>query len=156
MMTVAPMDTTGSLVVAEGAEPLPPLPAWRGMLEERWHRRLCTLTELALAYHAAEGSAGRDPRDRDPGDRAETARIQRLQRLLREATAARRALGDTEEALARLSDGSFGRCEQCSGPIAAAELLAEPETRYCARCVQAASWIPGVRQEGGRGQWRRP
>jgi len=72
-----------------------------------------------------------------PAGAAETARPQRL---LREATAARRALGETEDALARLSDGSFGRCEQCSRPIPAIELLAEPETRYCAECI-ALSWV---------------
>jgi len=118
------------------ALPAPPspaaLPAWHSLLEERWRQRLSTLTELALAYHdAAEGRDGRQ------ADAAETAR---LQRLLREATAARRALGETEDALARLSDGSFGRCEQCSRSIPTTELLAEPETRYCAECI-AVSWV---------------
>src|ERR1700678_3907695 len=56
-----------------------------------------------------------------PAGAAETAR---LQRLLREATAARRALGETEDALARLPDGSFGRCQQCSGSIPTTDLLA--------------------------------
>jgi RNA polymerase-binding transcription factor DksA len=118
------------------ALPAPPspttVPAWHSLLEERWQQRLSTLTELALAYHgAAESCGGR------PAGAAETTR---LQRLLREATAARRALGETEEALARLSDGGFGRCEQCSGSIPTTELLAEPETRYCAGCV-AVSWV---------------
>jgi len=112
--------------------PITALPAWRSLLEERWQQRLGTLTLLALAYHDAEESSG--------GLSAGTAETARLERMLREATAARRALGDTEEALARLSDGSFGRCEQCSVPIATAELLAEPETRYCAECV-AVSWV---------------
>jgi RNA polymerase-binding transcription factor DksA len=116
--------------------PAPPspaaVPAWHSLLEERWQQRLSTLTELALAYHdAEEGCGGR------PAGAAETAR---LQRLLREATSARRALGETEDALARLSDGGFGRCEQCSGSIPTTELLAEPETRYCADCI-AVSWV---------------
>jgi DnaK suppressor protein len=106
------------------------LPAWHSLLEERWQQRLSTLTELALAYHDAAESSGRHP-----ADAAETAR---LRRLLREATAARQALGETEDSLARLSDGSFGRCEQCSGSIPTAELLAEPETRYCTQCVAAS------------------
>ena len=108
------------------------IPAWHSLLEERWQQRLNTLTELALAYHdAAESRGGR------PADTAEAAL---LQRLLRKATAARRALGETEDALARLSDGGFGRCEQCSGSIPTTELLAEPETRYCADCI-AVSWV---------------
>jgi DnaK suppressor protein len=113
------------------APPRPALPAWHSLLEERWQQRLSTLTELALAYHDAAESCGH------PADAAETAR---LRRLLRGATAARRALGETEDTLARLSDGSFGRCEQCSRSIPTAELLAEPETRYCPDCV-AVSWV---------------
>ena len=104
-------------------------PAWRGLLEARWQQRLSTLTELSLAYHDA---AERSGDGRGPAARAEDPRVRRL---LRKATAARRALRDTEEALARLSDGSYGWCEQCAAPIAAAELLAEPETRYCAACA---------------------
>jgi len=114
--------------------PRPALPVWRSLLEERWQQRLNTLTDLALAYHDAEESFG----DGAPGT-PDTAR-RRQQRLLRQATAARRALGDTEEALARLSAGSFGQCEQCAGAIPATELLAEPETRYCTECV-AGSWV---------------
>jgi RNA polymerase-binding transcription factor DksA len=107
------------------------VPAWHSLLEERWQQRLSTLTELSLAYHNAAESC------EHPAGATKNAR---LQRLLREATAARRALGETEDTLARLSDGSFGRCEQCSRPIPTAELLAEPETRYCADCL-AVSWV---------------
>ena len=117
------------------APPPPPppaaLPVWHSLLEERWQQRLSALTELALAYHDAAESTGR------PADAAVTAGVQRR---LRDATAARRALGETEDALARLSAGSFGRCEQCAGPIPVTELLAEPETRYCSDCT-ADSWV---------------
>jgi DnaK suppressor protein len=107
------------------------IPAWHSLLEERWQQRLNALTELALAYHDAAESCAR------PAAAADTAR---LERLLRQATAARRALGETEDTLARLADGSFGRCEQCSESIPTAELLTEPETRYCGKCV-AISWV---------------
>jgi RNA polymerase-binding transcription factor DksA len=108
-------------------------PAWRSLLEARWQQRLITLTELSLAYHdAAERADG----GYSPAVQAVAATPQ-VRRLLREATAARCALRDTEEALARLSDGSYGQCEQCSAPIPVAELLAEPEARYCAECVRA-------------------
>ena len=133
-MITAPYAIAAAL--PQRALPAPPspttVPAWHSLLEERWQQRLSTLTELALAYHGAAESCGGRP--------AGAAEATRLRRLLREATAARRALGETEEALARLSDGSFGRCEQCSGPIPTTELLAEPETRYCVGCV-AVSWV---------------
>jgi len=114
---------------SENAGPSRILPVWRSLLEARWQQRLVRLTELSLAYHDAAGRSG-DGGSPDAGDRA-----RQLRRLLREATAARRALCDTEEALARISAGRFGRCEQCSVPITTAELLAEPETRYCGDCL---------------------
>jgi DnaK suppressor protein len=111
-------------------------PAWRSLLEARWQQRLITLTELSLAYHDAAERSGSDYR---PAVQAGTVtpQVRRLLRLLREATAAQRALRDTEEALARLSNGRYGQCEQCSAPIPVAELLAEPEAHYCGKCVQA-------------------
>ena len=115
-----------------------PRPAWRSLLEARWQQRLSTLTELSLTYHDA---AERSGDGYGPGGWGET---RQARRLLGEATAARRALGDTEEALRRLSDGSYGQCEQCSVLISTAELLAEPETRYCSECVQATSMAPAV------------
>ena len=106
-------------------------PAWRSLLEARWEQRLITLAELSLAYHDA---AERSGDGYSPDIQAETPEVRRL---VREATAARRALVDTEEALARLASGGYGQCAQCSAPIPAAELLVEPETRYCAECAQA-------------------
>jgi RNA polymerase-binding transcription factor DksA len=102
------------------------MPAWRRLLEERWQQRLGTLTELALAYHDAEERG--------------TAQAPQLRRMMREAVAARRALSDTEEALARLPGGTFGLCEQCSAPIPVEELRTEPETRYCPQCLTRAAW----------------
>lgn len=134
-MQLASGTADGPAVVQRVAGLRPTLPAWRSLLEERWQQRLSRLTELSLAYHqAAESSGGYTP-----GPNA--AENGRLKRLLHRATAARRALGDTEEALARLSAGGFGRCEQCSASIPTVTLLAEPETRYCAQCVQAASRV---------------
>jgi RNA polymerase-binding transcription factor DksA len=73
--------------------------------------------------------------DRDQAGAEDDPRRQHdLDRLLRRTVAARRALADTEEALARLSAGSYGRCESCAGAIAAGRLAVTPETRYCARC----------------------
>lgn len=108
------------------------LPAWRSLLEARWQHRLGTLTELSLAYHDAAEQARRgqgvtgQPEDRQ------------LPQLLREAVAARRALSDTEEALARLTAGRYGQCEQCTAAISPARLTLEPETRYCEPCAEAA------------------
>jgi len=122
--------------VLEGREPSLLLPAWRTLLEARWQQRLSTVTGLSLAYHdAAERTDG----DHRAGGQAEPGQ---LRRLMQEAVVARRALCDTEEALARLSAGMYGRCEQCAAAIPATQLLREPEARYCERCARRAAEAP--------------
>jgi len=127
------MQTTASHSPPGGPEAGRPGPAagarWRALLETRWQARLREVTELALAYHEAAAAAP------GPGPGGGGERTLRLDRLLRRTVAARRALADTEEALARLSAGSYGRCESCAGAIAAGRLAVTPENRYCARCA---------------------
>ena len=92
---------------------------WRTLLEDQWRSELQQVTELSLEFaEAAESS----PRGAGP------------KQLERQAIAARRRLADIEDALARLSAGRFGRCEQCGARIQARLLTGQPETRYCARC----------------------
>lgn len=106
---------------------------WRARLERRWQEQLAAVTELSLAYHEAADVVRADGHCDGPdgGQR-------QLRRLLRDAVTARRALADTEDAMARLSAGHFGRCEQCTTVIAARQLGQSPETRYCARCAGVA------------------
>ena len=103
----------------------PSLPHWRALLEARWQVRLQELIELSLAYHDAAAADG------DHGDRAAA---RRLRETLRATVAARRGLADTEDALARLAAGRFGRCEQCGSAVPASLLALTPETRYCPAC----------------------
>ncbi len=103
------------------------LPHWRALLEARWQARLSQVTELSLAYHDAAATGAHQT-----GDRAAEGM---LRDMLRRTVATRRALADIEEALARLSDGRFGRCEQCWDAIPAARLAHMPETRYCETCA---------------------
>ena len=102
---------------------------WRALLEQRWRDRLQRVTELSLQYHDAAAAA-----PAQGATRPEPA----LQRLMQRALSARRALADTDEALARLAAGRFGRCENCASPIPAGTLRNEPEARYCARCAEPA------------------
>lgn len=48
---------------------------------------------------------------------------------------ARRHLTDVEAAFARVDDGTYGVCELCGEPIAAARLEAKPEAARCVRCA---------------------
>jgi len=123
----------GPLTGPDGDGPVPAGgPRWRALLEMRWRARLQEVTELALAYHEAAAAGGRGAGA--SGD--DRLQAQRLQRLQRRTVTSRRALADTEEALARLSAGRYGRCESCAGAIPAQRLAATPETRYCARCAR--------------------
>jgi DnaK suppressor protein len=106
-------------------------PRWRAILEARWRARLQEVTELSLAYHTAT-SDGVDRRH--------------ARRLLRRTVAARQRLADTADALSRVTEGSFGHCEQCTAPIPELLLAAAPESRYCASC--AASAMTGAPRTG--------
>jgi len=100
-------------------------PLWRAILEEQWRDQVEQVTELSLAYHgAADAAGGVDDK--------------RARQLLRRTIAARRRLADTEEALARLTAGTFGTCEQCGEPIPVTLLAAAPESRYCPDCAANA------------------
>ena len=46
-------------------------------------------------------------------------------------------LGEVYEALSRIKAGTFGRCEECSEPIARPRLQALPYTRHCIQCARA-------------------
>lgn len=47
----------------------------------------------------------------------------------------RDALAEVERALARLEDGTYGRCERCGQQIAPARLEAKPAARRCIACA---------------------
>jgi RNA polymerase-binding transcription factor DksA len=120
------------------------LPYWRAMLEARWQAQLVQLTELSLEFHeaaaAVPGAAAGDRMvarvgDGPGGDAVHAQR--RLRALARRTVAARRALADIDEALARVKPGRFGRCEQCADAIPLATLTRTPEARFCPACAPA-------------------
>ena len=47
-------------------------------------------------------------------------------------------LREVEAALARVDDGSYGRCELCGGQISDARLEAMPAARRCIECADKA------------------
>jgi RNA polymerase-binding transcription factor DksA len=108
-------------------------PLWRAYLEARWQARVEEITEASLAYHVAAENGEKD---------------EEIRRLLRRTVVARRKLVDTEEALERLTDGRFGRCEQCGSAVTGMQLLAAPESRYCPDCTLGP--VPAQRGEAVR------
>ena len=49
---------------------------------------------------------------------------------------ARDMLAQTERALARIEDGSYGICESCGNPIGKMRLMAFPRATLCLSCKQ--------------------
>ncbi|WP_129663254.1 TraR/DksA family transcriptional regulator [Phytoactinopolyspora endophytica] len=52
------------------------------------------------------------------------------------AASHRDMLNQTERALSRIEDGSYGICESCGNPIGKARLLAFPRATLCVACKQ--------------------
>lgn len=48
------------------------------------------------------------------------------------------ALGEIDEAIDRIRNGSFGKCENCQRPIPKPRLEAIPYTRFCVQCAKLA------------------
>ena len=48
-----------------------------------------------------------------------------------------RVLARTERAVAKLDDGSYGRCDVCGDPIPAGRLRALPDAVLCLRCAES-------------------
>jgi DnaK suppressor protein len=64
----------------------------------------------------------------------------RLERELAEAGAsrAREAIAEIQDALARISLGTYGLCDACGAPVAPERLEAIPHARHCVRCSGTA------------------
>ena len=107
------MTITPHKVEVAGGEPSALL---RSMLEERVAAHTNRLTELTM-YRRLPGHCGYDPHVLD---------------IL--ATAARQAIADTAQALQRMSEGTYGVCEDCHRPIPLGRLRVMPHARYCTRC----------------------
>jgi DnaK suppressor protein len=68
----------------------------------------------------------------DPTDRASLESDRNFQLRLRDRE--RKLLTKIDEAIARLEDRSYGRCEECGGEIGIERLKARPVTTFCIAC----------------------
>lgn len=59
-------------------------------------------------------------------------------------------VSEAVEALHRIDDGTFGRCEKCGHEIPRARLEAVPYARHCTACAQSSSNSPTVNINAGR------
>jgi RNA polymerase-binding transcription factor DksA len=59
-------------------------------------------------------------------------------------------VNEAREALRRMDQGAYGKCEQCGRAIAKARLEAIPYTRFCVTCAESNDAIPQVNFNEGR------
>ncbi|MFE0521580.1 TraR/DksA family transcriptional regulator [Streptomyces sp. NPDC058954] len=75
-------------------------------------------------------------------DRLQQQAASQIEVHIKLAASARMVLADVEAALARMDDGTYGRCHLCRHPIERERLMIVPQARYCARCQQVKEAIP--------------
>jgi len=108
----------------------------RERLEAERLRTVQQLTSLSRDFDAVvEASKDSNADDEHDPDGA-TVAFERSQvdSLLQQA---RRHLDEIDDAQLRLDEGSYGVCESCGRPIAAARLEARPVARTCIECASA-------------------
>jgi RNA polymerase-binding transcription factor DksA len=102
----------------------PRLDPYRALLEEQWRGQVAEITRLALEAFA--------PRHLALG--SDDGRAEELNVLARMRGAVRQQLAETDAALRRLEDGSFGICVHCRRPIPADRLDVLPAVSCCVAC----------------------
>jgi DnaK suppressor protein len=108
------------------------LSALREELERQRDFRTEQLGQLFVPGDSRAAPVGSPPRARD-GD--EACALQEIRAMV--AAGARQALADIELALARMDDGTYGRCRVCDAGIPPAVLTAIPATTVCPSCRRA-------------------
>jgi len=68
----------------------------------------------------------------DPNDRASLESDRNFELRIRDRE--RKLITKLQEAIRRISDGTFGICDACGGPISEKRLLARPVTTQCINC----------------------
>ena len=103
-------------------------------LTERHRRLTAQVGSLERAFaalvEATEGANTDDEHDPE----GSTIAFERSQ-LSASLAAARAGLADVEHALARVAEGTYGRCEACGGHIPAGRLEALPAATTCVGCA---------------------
>lgn len=90
-----------------------------------------------LEHEAFHGTGEQDPVSpsvvSDPGDQG--PEVYEHEFTLHLLDQQERALGEIDEALDRLRQGTYGWCEECRGAISRTRLHALPYTRHCYPCA---------------------
>src|SRR5207247_11337803 len=107
------------------------LDAFRTLLEERRNEL------ISEASRTVDGMGENREQFPDPTDRASLEGNRNL--LLRIRDRERKLISKIDEALGRIDDGSYGKCEECGADIGIERLKARPVTTLCIDCKSLRS-----------------
>jgi DnaK suppressor protein len=102
---------------------------WGQVREKLEAEQAETLAEISRLRAALKSELESDPEEGDP-DLYEREKILALLRNLEEKEYS------LSEALAKMDDGTYGKCEICGQEIGVERLEALPYTTYCVRCKE--------------------
>jgi DnaK suppressor protein len=102
------------------------LDAFRKLLAERREEL------IVEASRTVDGMGENREQFPDPTDRASLEGNRNL--MLRIRDRERKLISKIDEALGRIEDGSYGKCEECGGEIGLERLRARPVTTLCIDC----------------------
>jgi len=66
----------------------------------------------------------------------------------------RERIAATAHALRRMSEGTYGRCEDCGKEIPLGRLRATPQATRCVRCERSVTPEPAAARAASSGPWR--
>jgi DnaK suppressor protein len=101
-------------------------------LKDRLRGDVSRLAGEALRTRDPDSSGLATPSD--PGDQGSDSYVQEFALSLLHNQ--EQTLEQIDEALERIKQGKFGRCEECGTVIPKARLQAVPYTRYCVSCAR--------------------
>jgi DnaK suppressor protein len=94
-------------------------------------REAAFLSEEDAVLRAEQSSGAARPRSEGDGDATAVERDLNAQL----SAASRTALADVDAALARIAEGSYGRCAGCGGEIPFGRLEVRPRAATCVKCA---------------------
>jgi DnaK suppressor protein len=119
---------------------------------ETIRNRLLNLREELLLEIKRKNAEAADLTDQgvpDVGDLGLTDNLGEFLHLLSDSK--REEIRKIDEALERLSNGTYGICQQCGGPIATSRLEVAPYTRFCIDCKKKIEEDEARRTGQGKG-----
>ena len=97
---------------------------FKKLLVDKERDLLATISRLTAEGRDARDAEVEDPIDEVTSSEGRTAAFQA-------STIEMRTLQEVRDALRRIAEGTYGKCEDCGNPIEPARLEALPWARYC-------------------------